>query len=112
MIHPNVFVFNFLILLISGWVVAASLMAENTNVGMAVFIADITCVVSGRMELLPSFLRPRLSAAAAIVLCIRQAEIPCRLIKGLQNSNQYTPVLLLSPFSYIVVRHWSPTIAM
>ena len=36
MIHPNVFVFNFLILLISGWVVAASLMAEKTNVGMAV----------------------------------------------------------------------------
>ena len=42
MIHPNVFVFNFLILLISGGVVAASLMAENTNVGMVVFIADIT----------------------------------------------------------------------
>ena len=43
MLHPNVFVFNFLILLIFGWVVAASLMAENTNdVGMAVFIADIT----------------------------------------------------------------------
>ena len=32
----------FLFLLISGWVVAASLMAEKTNVGMAVFIADIT----------------------------------------------------------------------
>ena len=41
MIHPNVFVFNFLILLIYGWVVAASLMAEKTNMGMAVFIADI-----------------------------------------------------------------------
>ena len=40
MIH--VFVFNFLILLISGWVVAASLMAEKTNVGMAVFIPHIT----------------------------------------------------------------------
>ena len=35
MIHPNVFVFNFLILLIPGWVVAASHMAEKTNVGMA-----------------------------------------------------------------------------
>ena len=34
--------FLFLILLIFGWVVAASLMAENTNVRMAVFIADIT----------------------------------------------------------------------
>ena len=41
MIHPNVLVFNFLIL-ISGWVVAASLMAEKTNIGMAVFIAHIT----------------------------------------------------------------------
>ena len=64
MIHPNVFVF-----LISGWVVAASLMAEKTNVGMAVFIATShLCMVSGRMELLPSFLRARLSAAAAISL--------------------------------------------
>ena len=34
--------FLFLILLISGWVVAASLMAEKIKVGMAVFIADIT----------------------------------------------------------------------
>ena len=42
MIHPNVFVFLFLILFLSCWVVAASLMAEKTNVGMAVFIADIT----------------------------------------------------------------------
>ena len=32
----------YFILLISGWVVAASLMAEKTNVGMAVSIADIT----------------------------------------------------------------------
>ena len=38
-IHPNGF---FLILLISFWVVSASLMAEKTNVRMAVFIADIT----------------------------------------------------------------------
>ena len=43
-------------------------MAKKTNVGMAVFIADITSVVSSRMELLPSFLRVRLSAAAAISL--------------------------------------------
>ena len=42
MIHPNVFVFNFFILIISGLVVAASRMAEKTNVGMAVFIAGIT----------------------------------------------------------------------
>ena len=34
--------FLFLILVISGCFVAASLMAEKTNVGMAVFIAHIT----------------------------------------------------------------------
>ena len=34
--------FLFLILLISCWVVAASLMAEKNNVGVAVFIADTT----------------------------------------------------------------------
>ena len=45
-------------------------MAENTNVGVAVFVADITyiCVVSGLMELLSSFLRARLSAATVISL--------------------------------------------
>ena len=42
MIHRNVLFFIYFILLISGWVVAASLMAEKTNVGMAFFIADIT----------------------------------------------------------------------
>ena len=42
------------ILLISGWVVAASLMAENAHVGIAV-VVEIShlCVVSGRIELLP-----------------------------------------------------------
>ena len=34
--------FLLFILLISGWVVAASLMAEKTNVGIAVVVADIT----------------------------------------------------------------------
>ena len=42
-------------------------MAEMTNVGMAVFIADITSMC-GRMERLPSFLLARMSAAAAISL--------------------------------------------
>ena len=46
-------------------------MAEKTNVGVAVFVADNTCVVVGRMELLPSFLRARLSAAAVISLSSR-----------------------------------------
>ena len=41
MIHPNV---CFLILLICCWVVTASLMAEKTNVGVAVFVADNTYV--------------------------------------------------------------------
>ena len=41
MIHPNV---CFLILLICCWVVTASLMAEKTNVGVAVFAADNTYV--------------------------------------------------------------------
>ena len=41
MIHPNV---CFLILLICFWSVTASLMAENTNVGVAVFVADNTYV--------------------------------------------------------------------
>ena len=37
--HPNGF---FLILLISGWAVAASLVAEETNAGVTVFVAEIT----------------------------------------------------------------------
>ena len=44
-------------------------MAEKTNVRMAVFLqTSHLCVDSGRMELLPSFLRARLSAVAAIDL--------------------------------------------
>ena len=42
-------------LLISGWVVAASLMAEKTNVGMAVYIADITSMYDGADALLSGF---------------------------------------------------------
>ena len=41
MIHPKV---CFLIVLICCWVVTASLMAEKTNVGVAIFVADNTCV--------------------------------------------------------------------
>ena len=46
MIHPNVYVF-FLILLIYCWVIAASLMVEKTNVGVAVLLQithNILCV--------------------------------------------------------------------
>ena len=91
MIHPNVVVV-FYVMLISCWVVAASLMAEKTNLGMAVFIADITsrplCVVSCRRELLPSFLRAGLSASAAINLsspvlrcCLEHSSILCDQLK-------------------------------
>ena len=59
MIHPNGFVFLSLIVLISCWVVAASLMVEKTNVGKAVFIADITSMCGfgsdGADALLPAF---------------------------------------------------------
>ena len=57
-----------LILLISCWVVAASLMAENTNVGMAVFIADITSMCGLGLDGAGVLLSARLSAAAAISL--------------------------------------------
>ena len=39
MIHSNIFVSN---LLISCWVVAASLVAEETNMGAAVFVVEMT----------------------------------------------------------------------
>ena len=42
-------------------------MTEKTDAGVAIFVADNTSMC-GRMELLPSFLRARLSAAAAISL--------------------------------------------
>ena len=60
-------------------------MAEKTNVEVVVFVADNTYyVASGRMELLPSFLRARLSAAARMiwydlnnVLCLIDMLIQC-----------------------------------
>ena len=44
--------FLFLILLISGWVVAASLMAEKTNVGMVklVFILALKVILLDRLQ--------------------------------------------------------------
>ena len=52
--------FLFFILLISGWVVAASLMAEKTNVGMSVFIADITSMCGFGLD----------GAAALLSVCL------------------------------------------
>ena len=81
MIHPNVFVFNFVILLISCWVVAASLMAEKTKLEwQSLLQTSHLCVVSGWMDLLPSFLRARLSAAAAISLYSPVLRCCCRAL--------------------------------
>ena len=40
MIYPNIYVFCFINFLLGCKLVAASLMAEKTNVGVAVFVAD------------------------------------------------------------------------
>ena len=63
--------FVVLILLMCCWVVAASLMAEKTNVGVAVFVAGNTYVCgfgSDGAAATHPFLRARLSAAAVISL--------------------------------------------
>ena len=69
MIHPNV---CFLILLICCWVVTASLMAEKTNVGVAVFVADNTyvcgCGSDGAAALL--------SACSLVRCCSHQFGFP------------------------------------
>ena len=65
--------FMFLILLISRWVVAASLMAENTNVGVAIFVAGNTYVCGfgshGAAVLL--------SACSLVRCCSHQFVFPC-----------------------------------
>ena len=70
MIHPNV---CFLVLLICCWVVTASLMAEKTNVGVAVFVADNTyvcgCGSDGAAALL--------SACSLVRCCSHQFGFPC-----------------------------------
>ena len=58
----------FLIVLIACWVVAASLVAEQTNAGVALLQIPHLYVVSDRMEMLFCFLCARLSAAAIISL--------------------------------------------
>ena len=59
--------------LISRWVVAASLMAEKTNVGVAVFVADNTyvcgCGSDGATALL--------SVCSLVRCCSHQFVIPC-----------------------------------
>ena len=62
-----------LILLISCWVVAASLMAEKTNVGMAVFIADITSMCGFGSDGAAALL----SACSLVRCCSHQLVFPC-----------------------------------
>ena len=71
MIHSKVFVL-FLMLLICFWVVAAALMAEKTNVGMAVFIADITSCGFGS-----DGAAVLLSACSFVRCCSHQFVFPC-----------------------------------
>ena len=76
MIHPNVFVFCFKFLLISCWVAAASLMAENTNAWMAAFIADITSMCGFGSDGAAAIL----SACSFVWCCSHQFLFPCRKV--------------------------------
>ena len=71
MIHPNVFVF--LIFLISCWFVAVSLVAEKTNVGVAVFVADNTSMCGFGSEGTAALL----SACSLVRCCSHQFVFPC-----------------------------------
>ena len=62
---------GFLILLISGRVVAASLKAEKTNVGIAVFIADITSMCGFGSDGVAALL----SACSFVRCCSHQFEV-------------------------------------
>ena len=64
MIHHNVFAFNLINFLLG---FSESLAAEETK-ALSLLQTPHVCVVSGVVELLPSYLRARLSAAAVISL--------------------------------------------
>ena len=70
MIHPNV---CFLILLICCWVVAASIMAEKTNMGVAVFVASNTYVCGFGSDGAAALL----SACSLVRCCSHQFVFPC-----------------------------------
>ena len=70
MIHPNV---CFLILLICCWVVTASLMAEKTNVGVAVFVAGNTYMCGFGSDAAAALL----SACSLVRCCSHQFVFPC-----------------------------------
>ena len=75
--HTNVFLL--LILLMSCWAVAASLVAEQTIAGRELLQTSHLglCVDSSRMELLSSFLRARLSAV--VVISLSSPDLRCFL---------------------------------
>ena len=64
--------FLFLIVLTSCWVVAVSVVAENTNVGMAVFIADITSMCGFGSDGVAALL----SACSFVRCCRHQFRLP------------------------------------
>ena len=63
----------FKMLLISVWVVAASLMAEKTNVRMAVFMADITSMCGFGLDGAAALLY----ACSFVRCCIHQFVLSC-----------------------------------
>ena len=65
--------FLFLSLLISYWAVAASLVAAETNAGVAVFVAEITCLCG----LWSDGAATLLSACSLIRCCLQQFIFPC-----------------------------------
>ena len=64
--------FSFLIILISCWVVAASLMTEKTNAGVAVFVADTTSVCGLKSDGAAALL----SACSLVRCCTHQFDFP------------------------------------
>ena len=67
------YLFLFLILLISPWVVAASFMAEKPNMGMAVVIADITSMCGFGSDGVAALL----SACSFVRCCSHQFVFSC-----------------------------------
>ena len=65
--------FLFLILLISYWVVAASLVAEQTNAGVAIFVADNTSMCGLGSDGAAVIL----SACSLVRFCSHRFDLPC-----------------------------------
>ena len=65
--------FLFLSLLISGCAVAASLVAAETNAGVAVFVAEITCLCGFGSD----GAVPLISSCSIVRCCLQQFIFPC-----------------------------------